>query len=77
MNNITNTSQFREPNPFRGGILADFMGLGKSCSMIALIASDFQDDALPRVIPSPITSKSMLEVPTTLLVVPLSCKLLP
>jgi len=74
MNNITNTSQLWEPSPFRGGILADFMGLGKSCSMIALIASDFQNDALPRFVSPPITLKAMPEVLTTLLVVPLPCK---
>jgi SWI/SNF-related matrix-associated actin-dependent regulator of chromatin subfamily A3 len=77
MNNITNTSQLWEPNPFRGGILADFMGLGKSCSMIALIASDFPNDALPRFVPSPVTLRAMPNVPTTLLVVPLPCKSLP
>jgi SWI/SNF-related matrix-associated actin-dependent regulator of chromatin subfamily A3 len=76
-NNITNVNQPCEPTPFRGGILADFMGLGKSCSMIALIVNDLTEGPLPKFVPSPGMLGTVYGVPTTLLVVPLPCKLLP
>src|SRR4051794_15473751 len=38
-NTITGDQQETPPPQFRGGILADQMGLGKSLSMLALIAS--------------------------------------
>ncbi|ORY13014.1 SNF2 family N-terminal domain-domain-containing protein [Clohesyomyces aquaticus] len=63
-NNITGSQQPIEPPSFRGGVLADSMGLGKSCSMIALIANEFATiDAT--------ASRPSSEVMTTLLVVPL------
>ncbi|OCL00503.1 uncharacterized protein K441DRAFT_651441 [Cenococcum geophilum 1.58] len=40
MNNITRKTQISRPPQFCGGILADPMGLGKSLSMISLIAND-------------------------------------
>jgi SNF2-related domain len=40
-NNITQDTQDDAPPEFRGGILADYMGLGKTLSMISLIASDY------------------------------------
>ena len=39
-NNVKGDFQGQPPPPFRGGILADQMGLGKTLQMIALIASD-------------------------------------
>ena len=39
-NNITGHIQFEEPVDFKGGILADDMGLGKSLSIISLVAAD-------------------------------------
>src|SRR5436190_18583065 len=41
VNNITQDTQDDAPPEFRGGILADHMGLGKTLSMISLIASDY------------------------------------
>ncbi|KAI0123225.1 SNF2 family N-terminal domain-containing protein, partial [Xylariales sp. AK1849] len=40
LNNMDNSLQYQQPPSFRGGILADNMGSGKSLSMIALIAHD-------------------------------------
>lgn len=42
-NNITNEHTLERPSQFRGGILGDTMGLGKSLTSIALIASDLND----------------------------------
>ena len=39
-NNITGESQDKRPPEFRGGILADAMGLGKTLSLLSLIALD-------------------------------------
>jgi hypothetical protein len=43
-NNITQDTQDDAPPEFRGGILADHMGLGKTLSMISLIASDYAEE---------------------------------
>jgi hypothetical protein len=40
MNNIDSSSHYKKPSDFRGGILADMMGLGKTLSMISLVAHD-------------------------------------
>ncbi|KAI0133166.1 SNF2 family N-terminal domain-containing protein [Hypoxylon sp. NC0597] len=40
VNTIANTHQTEEPPQFRGGIIADPMGLGKTLTMIALSATD-------------------------------------
>ncbi|KAI1130950.1 SNF2 family N-terminal domain-containing protein [Nemania abortiva] len=40
VNKVTNTYQNEEPAEFRGGIVADTMGLGKTLTMIALAAAD-------------------------------------
>jgi SWI/SNF-related matrix-associated actin-dependent regulator of chromatin subfamily A3 len=45
MNTVTGETQPAPPPPFRGGILADHMGLGKTLAMIALIASDLESPA--------------------------------
>jgi SWI/SNF-related matrix-associated actin-dependent regulator of chromatin subfamily A3 len=65
---VTGTRIQTEPPVFKGGILADQMGLGKSLSIIALIASDFSDLASrePRL---KITGRM---VKATLIIVPLS-----
>ncbi|KAI9791133.1 MAG: hypothetical protein M1816_004364 [Peltula sp. TS41687] len=67
VNNVVGCRQYERPPEFRGGIIADHMGLGKSLSMIALIASDWerhieQHDSLDSI--------SLLERRATLLVVP-------
>jgi hypothetical protein len=62
--NAITSQECSMPGPlWRGGLLADEMGLGKTLSMIALVASDLQTD----------TSFSH-ELPSTLIIVPLSCK---
>jgi len=40
INTISNAYQAEEPPQFRGGIIADSMGLGKTLTMIALAATD-------------------------------------
>ncbi|PSN67187.1 hypothetical protein BS50DRAFT_573926 [Corynespora cassiicola Philippines] len=42
INRITGTYQFDAPPQFRGGIIADPMGLGKTLTMIALTATDLE-----------------------------------
>jgi len=65
-NTISGQKQTRRPQQFRGGLLIDAPGLGKSLSIIALIASDFdskaQDDC------------QEASFSTTLLIVPQTCK---
>lgn len=43
INRISGAYQTEEPPQFYGGIIADPMGLGKTLSMIALIATDLKD----------------------------------
>ncbi|KAH7385940.1 SNF2 family N-terminal domain-containing protein [Pyrenochaeta sp. MPI-SDFR-AT-0127] len=67
-NNITGSWQSQKPTQFKGGILADSMGLGKSCSMIALMASDWKDRLVQK---SPVIGlQGSFHVPATLLIVP-------
>lgn len=42
INNVSGTVHFEEPQAFRGGIVADPMGLGKTLTMIALAATDLE-----------------------------------
>jgi len=56
---VTGDVSVYRPAAFRGGILADSMGLGKSLTVISLLATDWSEHA----------QKSM-GVPPTLLVVP-------
>lgn len=80
MNTITGGIQRSPPPEFRGGLLADQMGLGKSLTVIALIASN---PATNLVQVSPNMCKldggpaPLNPVKTTLLVVPLSCEFSP
>ncbi|KAI0466179.1 SNF2 family N-terminal domain-containing protein [Xylaria cf. heliscus] len=43
VNLISGSHQSKEPPQFLGGIIADPMGLGKTLTMIALVAADLQD----------------------------------
>lgn len=75
VNNVTGESQFCPPPNFRGGILADAMGLGKTLTMLALIASDTLSHAGSSGIDRVETTCSPSSYPvvkTTLIVVPLS-----
>ncbi|KAL7917884.1 SNF2 family N-terminal domain-containing protein [Trichoderma austrokoningii] len=42
VNHVSNAYQDEEPEEFSGGIIADPMGLGKTLTMISLVASDVQ-----------------------------------
>lgn len=69
---ITERSQREQPPDAKGGLLADQMGLGKSLSMISLIASN------PCRIQEPIVftaDGSYRRLKATLIVVPYSRKL--
>ncbi|RGP62627.1 hypothetical protein FSPOR_9206 [Fusarium sporotrichioides] len=61
VNNISGACQYVSPPEFRGGIIADDMGCGKTLSMIALIAHD-------RIVTT--NELSVADTKTTLVVVP-------
>ncbi|KAL8824558.1 MAG: hypothetical protein Q9191_004973 [Dirinaria sp. TL-2023a] len=66
VNTITGHKQLRSPAEFRGGLLIDAPGLGKSLSIIALIATDMQEPGEP--------NEKLDTATKTLLIVPKSCK---
>ncbi|CAN9284978.1 unnamed protein product [Alternaria alternata] len=68
-NNITGDVQTDQPRSFKGGILADTMGLGKSLSMIALLTHGIDSFNEEDLSTRP-TFTSHRDVDTTLLVVP-------
>ena len=70
-NVISGTKQTKPPDQFRGGLLIDAPGLGKSLSIIALLASGFQSLHHSQR-QSSLTEESSS---TTLLVVPKTCQL--
>jgi hypothetical protein len=73
INRVSNAVQLDEPPQFYGGIISDPMGLGKTLSMIGLIAYDIIID---RSIPSTLTGVSAVSSSDhTLVVVPPPCKL--
>lgn len=65
-NIISGQKQTRPPQQFRGGLLIDAPGLGKSLSIIALIASDFDSKTQG--------DRREASFSTTLLIVPKTCK---
>lgn len=67
-NTVTEEQQSLPPPNFKGGILADQMGLGKTLSIIALIAQD-KDEAK-----SPMRFNTDKTVKTTLIVVRAPCE---
>jgi hypothetical protein len=66
MNVITGQEQSRPPPEFRGGLLTDAPGLGKTLSIIALIARG-KEDRLACPSSSSSTSTTLLVVPKTLI----------
>lgn len=65
-NSITGQKQVRPPEQFRGGLLIDAPGLGKSLSIIALVSTDLSRPD--------ISSQPLGHISRTLLIVPKSCK---
>lgn len=65
-NTVSGQKQIKPPKKFRGGLLTDAPGLGKSLSIIALIASTRESEGQIQ------DERAMLT--TTLLVVPKTCK---
>ncbi|CAF3543347.1 unnamed protein product [Fusarium graminearum] len=66
LNRVSHASQLEEPPQCYGGIVADPMGLGKTLTMIALVATDLDNES-----PDNDTSRALHpKVPTTLIVVP-------
>ncbi|KAF0636756.1 hypothetical protein FPSE5266_08807 [Fusarium pseudograminearum] len=65
-NSVSQTSQLEEPPQCYGGIVADPMGLGKTLTMIALVATDLDSEISNDNGGDEFHSK----VPTTLIVVP-------
>ncbi|KAF2233475.1 hypothetical protein EV356DRAFT_503549 [Viridothelium virens] len=72
LNTISREMQVGCPPSFQGGILADYMGLGKTLSMIALVASDLSLDQSSISVPSTPMSgdTSTIRLRCTLIVVP-------
>lgn len=71
LNKITGAVEAEEPPPFRGGIVADPMGLGKTLTMIALAATDLcTEHAQHERAPSIIGLNDRVHVGATLIVVP-------
>lgn len=65
-NRVSQASQLEEPPQCYGGIVADPMGLGKTLTMIALVATDLDNE-----IPNDDSGEEFYpKVPTTLIVVP-------
>ena len=76
MNNIARKAQISKPPQFCGGILADPMGLGKSLSMISLIANDSSNTSqdMPEELKDMNRYESYHFTSATLLIVPPSCE---
>jgi hypothetical protein len=72
VNNVTGTWQASRPPAFCGGLLADSMGLGKTCSIIALIARDKEKREHPTAPHERSTYGASDSTMATLLVVPFS-----
>ena len=76
MNTITGETQSEPPPAFRGGILADSMGLGKTLSMISLIASDshlWAEEASAQGV-TPSYGVAFQPIRCTLIIVPPPCE---
>jgi SWI/SNF-related matrix-associated actin-dependent regulator of chromatin subfamily A3 len=71
-NMITEVSQKTQPSDCRGGLLADQMGLGKSLTMISLIALSTCKTSEPIIFT---TKGTLRRLKSTLVVVPYSRKL--
>jgi SWI/SNF-related matrix-associated actin-dependent regulator of chromatin subfamily A3 len=71
-NNLTKMTQADPPTAFRGGILADDMGIGKTLTMLSLIASEHA--SIERCCDKILQHSEVIKpMRGTLIVVPLSC----
>lgn len=69
INRISATHQSEEPPQFYGGIVADPMGLGKTLTMIALIATDL-DGSMSTEGDMQIDKWQKHDTPATLVIIP-------
>ncbi|KAI0470248.1 hypothetical protein F4859DRAFT_486125 [Xylaria cf. heliscus] len=69
VNRVSNACQGEEPAVFRGGIIADTMGLGKTLTMIALVAADL-DTLTECHYPVGGSHANISKVETTLIIIP-------
>ena len=71
---MTTERSWDPPPPFRGGILADAMGLGKTLTVIALIAVGLHSSASRHSgqLPGPTSDGELETLKTTLVILPLS-----
>jgi SNF2 family DNA or RNA helicase len=72
INRISNAYQMEEPPQFHGGIIADPMGLGKTLTMISLIATDLDRDRYADSVMNQ-TAGDSVHHQTTLVIVPAPC----
>lgn len=72
MNVVKEKCQFEEPNQFAGGIIADPMGLGKTLTMISLVATDPERSDCFQI-PSASSMEDKVQTMATLIIVPPSC----
>ena len=63
INRVSNTSQLDEPPEFRGGIIADPMGLGKTLTMISLVATDLDAEDRDEEADDPSNGTTLVVVP--------------
>ncbi|KAL2128220.1 hypothetical protein VTI74DRAFT_9476 [Chaetomium olivicolor] len=69
LNRISGAHQVEEPPPFYGGIIADPMGLGKTLAMIALVATDLDNNSTEDV-ELDIDQEEKPRVSATLIIIP-------
>lgn len=72
MNVVTENCQFEEPKQFAGGIIADPMGLGKTLTMISLVATDPERSDYLQIPPAS-NIEEKVQTMATLIIVPPSC----
>lgn len=73
MNVISGAYQSEEPDDFAGGIVADPMGLGKTLTMISLIALDLKTNDPLQIWPRAAMSEKV-NVSATLIRIPPPCE---
>ncbi|TGJ84976.1 hypothetical protein E0Z10_g3806 [Xylaria hypoxylon] len=69
INKVSNTYQNEEPPDFRGGVIADTMGLGKTLTMTALVAADL-DNPREQAMATFRDLSHLPEVETSLIIIP-------